>query len=113
MWLQLIRPVLCSVRSSRLVGCRMRLLLAAPGPYRWPSHARCCRGQGGGDLYIAFNAHGHECWVTLPQAPDGRRWCRVVDTNLPAPRDIMPGGNNGVDPSYGVAPFSSIILVAK
>ena len=36
-----------------------------------------------------------------------------MDTNLPAPRDITPGGNNGVDPSYGVAPYSAIVLMAK
>ena len=39
--------------------------------------------------------------------------CRLVDTNLPAPRDFTPGGNKGVDAVYGVAPFSSIILMAK
>ena len=37
----------------------------------------------------------------------------MVDTNLPAPRDFTPGGNKGVDASYGIAPFSCIVLLAK
>lgn len=51
--------------------------------------------------------------VTLPPPPPGRKWCRVVDTNLPAPRDFTPGGNRGVDAKYGVQGFSSILLIAK
>jgi isoamylase len=51
--------------------------------------------------------------VGLPPAPGGKRWCRVVDTNLPAPRDFTPGGNKGVEAKYGIQPFSSIILIAK
>lgn len=26
--------------------------------------------------------------VGLPPAPSGKRWCRIVDTNLPAPRCV-------------------------
>lgn len=66
-----------------------------------------------GDIYCAFNAHGFPINVTLPKPPSGRKWCRLVDTNLPAPKDFTPGGNNGVDPSYGVQGFSSIVLIAK
>ena len=35
-----------------------------------------CRGQGGPELYIAFNAHGFECRITLPQPPHGQHWAR-------------------------------------
>lgn len=69
--------------------------------------------KGGQDLYAAFNAHGFQVSVTLPPAPSGKKWCRLIDTNLPVPRDFTPGGNKGVEPSYGVAPFSSIVLMAK
>jgi len=70
-------------------------------------------GQGGGDLYVAFNAHTFAIDAHLPRAPEGKTWRRVVDTNLQAPKDITPGGNKGVDPVYSVQPFSSILLVAK
>ncbi|DBB13019.1 hypothetical protein WJX82_006993 [Trebouxia sp. C0006] len=70
-------------------------------------------GQGGGDLYVAFNAHTFAIDAHLPRAPEGQTWRRVVDTNLQAPKDITPGGNKGVDPVYSVQPFSSILLVAK
>ncbi|GFH19984.1 Aamy domain-containing protein [Haematococcus lacustris] len=51
--------------------------------------------------------------ASLPAPPPGRRWCRLVDTNLPPPRDFTPGGNNGVEPKYGVQAYSSILLIAK
>ena len=70
-------------------------------------------GKGGPDIYAAFNAHPFKIDVTLPRAPDGKRWCRVVDTNLPAPRDFTPGGNKGVDRVYGVQGFSSIMLIVN
>ena len=53
------------------------------------------RGQGGGDLYAAFNAHSFEVRATLPPPPAGKKWCRVVDTNLAPPKDFTPGGNAG------------------
>lgn len=70
-------------------------------------------GQGGGSLYIALNAHHFDVSVGLPPAPDGKRWCRVVDTNLPSPRDMTPEGNNGVEGSYNIVAYSSIVLIAK
>lgn len=36
-----------------------------------------------------------------------------MDTNLPAPRDFTPGGNKGVESTYGIAAYASIILLAK
>lgn len=50
--------------------------------------------------------------VDLPLPPPGQRWARVVDTNLPSPRDFTPGGNKGVDPRYNIQCFSSIMLLA-
>jgi isoamylase len=48
------------------------------------------------------------CALTLD---DGR--LRIVDTNLAPPKDFTVGGNKGVDAVYTLAPFSSILLVAK
>lgn len=71
------------------------------------------KGQGCGSVYAAFNAHGHQVDVSLPAPPAGRKWCRLVDTNLPSPKDFTPGGNAGVSASYGVQAFSCIVLIAK
>ncbi|KAI7841863.1 hypothetical protein COHA_004392 [Chlorella ohadii] len=71
------------------------------------------RGQGGGSLYAAFNAHSFEVRVGLPEPPKGHKWCRVVDTNLASPKDFTPGGNAGVDPVYFVQAYSAVLLMAK
>ncbi|KAF8065538.1 ISA3 [Scenedesmus sp. PABB004] len=71
------------------------------------------KGSGCGDVFVAFNAHGFEVPATLPKPPAGRKWCRLVDTNLPPPRDITPGGNAGVQGTYGVAAHSAIVLITK
>lgn len=68
---------------------------------------------GCGSVYIAFNAHSFEVKAPLPKPPQGRKWCRLVDTNLPSPRDFTPGGNAGVEGVYGVAPYAAIVLVSK
>eukprot|EP00775_Hariotina_reticulata_P012445 gene12445-12582_t len=68
---------------------------------------------GCGDVYIAFNAHGFEVKAHLPKTKHGKKWARLLDTNLPAPRDITPGGNAGVDAAYGVAPHSAVVLISK
>lgn len=49
----------------------------------------------------------------LPRPPPGRKWARLIDTNLPSPRDFTIGGNAGVEPVYGVAPHSAIVLITK
>jgi len=66
-----------------------------------------------GDVYCAFNAHPFQVNVHLPHPGDGRHWCRMVDTNLPSPRDFVEGGNNGVEQSYTMQAHSSIILISK
>ncbi|CAG9464293.1 unnamed protein product [Pedinophyceae sp. YPF-701] len=70
-------------------------------------------GGGPGDLYAAFNAHSRPCAAHLPPPPQGTRWCRVIDTNLPSPKDYTPGGNKGVEPVYTVEGRSAIVLIAK
>jgi isoamylase len=66
-----------------------------------------------GDLYAAFNAHPFEVTVPLPSPPAGRQWVRLVDTNLPSPRDWTAGGNAGVDERYRLQGHSAILLWAK
>lgn len=68
---------------------------------------------GGGDLYIAFNAHVFFVDIGLPSPPQGRTWHRVVDTNLPAPADFVEEGAAGIGERYNIAPFSSILLMAR
>eukprot|EP01025_Chloroclados_australasicus_P054213 TRINITY_DN6421_c0_g3_i1.p1 TRINITY_DN6421_c0_g3~~TRINITY_DN6421_c0_g3_i1.p1 ORF type:complete len:798 (-),score=59.59 TRINITY_DN6421_c0_g3_i1:187-2499(-) len=70
-------------------------------------------GQGGQGLFVAFNAHDYSILFGLPSPPSGRKWCRVVDTNLPSPRDITPQGNAGVDSKYDIQAYSSIVLMLK
>ena len=68
---------------------------------------------GGGDLYIAFNAHTYSVQIKLPPPPSGRQWYRVADTNLLSPDDFCEEGVAGVGAHYNVAPFSSVMLHAK
>jgi isoamylase len=39
-------------------------------------------------LLIIFNAHHDVVKFTLPEVPEGKRWTRLIDTNLPAPPDM-------------------------
>ncbi|GFR40449.1 hypothetical protein Agub_g977 [Astrephomene gubernaculifera] len=66
-----------------------------------------------GDIYAAFNAHSFPVPAHLPRPPPGRKWARLVDTNLPPPKDFTPGGNAGVEPVYSVQAYSCIVLIAK
>lgn len=62
---------------------------------------------------MAFNAHAHSYNVMLPQLREGRFWSRIIDTNLPPPKDFTIGGNKGVEPYYIVNAYSSILLESK
>lgn len=78
----------------------------------WP--CSCVRAHLSDPMQVIFPALSlPQVRVPLPPPPPGHKWCRVVDTALPAPRDITPGGNKGVESSYGVQPYSAILLVAK
>ncbi|KAJ8762610.1 hypothetical protein K2173_008049 [Erythroxylum novogranatense] len=67
----------------------------------------------GEDIFLAFNAHDYFVKASIPSPPYKRRWLRVVDTNLVSPDDIVPEGVPGTRSTYNVAPYSSILLVAK
>jgi len=67
-----------------------------------------------GDIYVAFNSHSFPVTVGLPQAPHGKKWHRIVDTNLPSPQDFTDGnGYGGLGASYTMVGFSSLMLLAK
>ncbi|KAL3830402.1 hypothetical protein ACJIZ3_019204 [Penstemon smallii] len=69
--------------------------------------------ENGGDIYVAFNAHDYFVKATVPLPPQGRRWLRVVDTNLESPNDFVSEGVPGIEDTYNTAPYSSIVLEAK
>ena len=50
----------------------------------------------------------------MPPPPQGKAWFRVADTNLPAPKDFDPAADRRIEGSmYNVAPFSSVVMVAR
>lgn len=65
---------------------------------------------GDQELYVAFNAGGEDRTVCLPKGAGV--WHRVVDTNLPAPRDFADKPEESPLPEgeYKLAPFSAIVL---
>ncbi|KAH0460240.1 hypothetical protein IEQ34_010903 [Dendrobium chrysotoxum] len=67
----------------------------------------------GGDIYVAFNAHDYFAKIAVPSPPNGKRWHRVVDTNLESPKDFVSEGVLFNGSVYNMAPYSSIILEAK
>ncbi|KAG0492586.1 hypothetical protein HPP92_005984 [Vanilla planifolia] len=66
-----------------------------------------------GNIYVAFNAHDYSVKTVVNSPPDGKRWHRVVDTNLPSPDDFVEEGIPYDGSTYEMAPYSSIILKAK
>ena len=71
------------------------------------------QGEYDGDVYCAINAHNFEVTVNLPHPEDGKNWRRIIDTNLPAPRDFVEGGNAGVERDYRMQSHSVIVLVSR
>ncbi|PKA50791.1 Isoamylase 3, chloroplastic [Apostasia shenzhenica] len=67
----------------------------------------------GGDIYVAFNAHDYFVKTVVPSPPNGKRWHRVVDTNLESPEDFVPEGVLFNGSGYNMAPYSSIIFESK
>lgn len=67
----------------------------------------------GRDIYLAFNAHEYFVKVLIPPPPTKMRWFRVVDTNLKSPDDFVCNGVPGIEATYNLAPYSSIMLEAK
>ncbi len=73
-------------------------------------------GPGQGDLFVILNAHWDWQRFALPPHPGPGGWRRLVDTNLPAPDDIVEEADAvAVRPagSYVAAPRSTVILLAS
>jgi isoamylase len=66
------------------------------------------------DIYMAFNASLVNLPVTLPPAPNGGRWKRVIDTSLPSPEDIVPDEDAPVvtGERYLIRRESCIVLIS-
>jgi glycogen operon protein len=68
------------------------------------------------DFYVACNASNSPMEFVVPVAPSGKRWCRVVDTSMQSPEDILESdGRLTVTEASDVAvpPFAMIILIAE
>ncbi|CAJ1410230.1 unnamed protein product [Effrenium voratum] len=73
-------------------------------------HDHHATGQGYAGLMVAFNA-GHE--VRCCDLPQDKPWYRIIDTNLPAPKDICENEASSVkitSQSYVMQPYSCIVL---
>ena len=67
-------------------------------------------------FFFVLNADHETKRVSIPAAPSGDRWYRVVDTSLPSPLDIASDGEETqLDPSdhYFVSPRSTVVLRTK
>jgi len=68
------------------------------------------------DFYVAINAWQEPIDFRIPISPSGRRWRRVIDTNLPSPRDIVELDDGPLVPNggkYPVAMRSLLVLVSE
>jgi glycogen operon protein len=91
-----------------------------PGEPDWTGQKRVLafqlRGAGGNpDLCVLLNAHWEWQKFALPPHGGQWRWRRLVDTNLPAPDDIVEAKDAvPLRPAdqYVAAPRSTVILVA-
>ena len=78
-------------------------------------YARQETGECDADIYMAFNPSPYTRVVTLPDAPNGMPWKRVIDTSLPFPEDFLDEAAAPQLPalSYKVKRRSMIVLVAE
>ncbi|MFO0846150.1 MAG: hypothetical protein U0797_27865 [Gemmataceae bacterium] len=68
------------------------------------------------DFYMAFNAWKDGLTFTVPPAPQGRPWRRVVDTAQAPPLDIVVREQGPVIlpwTRYWMAPFSLLVLLSE
>jgi glycogen operon protein len=68
------------------------------------------------DFYMAFNACAEWATFTVPPAPQGRPWRRVVDTAQASPLDIVVREQGAVIHAwsrYAMAPFSLLVLLSE
>jgi isoamylase/glycogen operon protein len=66
------------------------------------------------DIYVAFNAQDHAITLHIPPPPHMKNWRWVINTALPSPDDIYENDRGPIfkDPTYKIAPYSAIVLIA-
>jgi isoamylase len=66
-------------------------------------------------FHVIFNAYWEPLNFEIPSAPSGKKWCRLIDTNLASPDDIVDEKNAVIinDNSYYAEKRSVILLMAK
>lgn len=68
------------------------------------------------DFYVAFNTDIYDITLTLPSAPEGTHWYRVVDTSINGNDDVRESGNEEVlikQTHYVLVSQSAIVLMSK
>jgi len=89
---------------------------SAAGPVDFSPEARtlayclCGLSQNDNDLYVLINAYWEDVEFAIQE---GYGWKRVVDTSLPAPRDVLEPGNEEPigDSHYRVKARSVVVLI--
>ncbi|KAK4537761.1 hypothetical protein CDCA_CDCA14G3786 [Cyanidium caldarium] len=76
---------------------------------------RLVDGERSDDVLVGFNAGAERRTVSMPPLPDGRKWVRVVDTNLTPPADIADGNpvSTKIDSTYVMQPWSALVLQSR
>ncbi len=66
------------------------------------------------DFYLIFNAAPTSLTFSLPRPSPGKSWWLAVDTAQPAPRDILPAGQEiKVGKKYTAQSRSAVVLISR
>ncbi len=68
------------------------------------------------DFYIATNTDIYDLTITIPAAPEGKKWYVVADTALNSPEDIFEAGNEELlreQRRYVLISGATVILMSK
>lgn len=64
-------------------------------------------------LYAIFNTYWSELTFELPELPEHKRWCTIIDTTRREDSLIMPSSAPAImSPEYRAGPRSSVVLMA-
>ena len=78
------------------------------------SHTLAASGyiENGPAFHLMLNAFWQALNFAVPAPPENASWVRVIDTFLPAPRDIVDTPTDRVTSSYLVQPRSTVLLMS-
>jgi len=78
------------------------------------SHTLAASGyiENGPAFHLLLNAFWQALNFAVPAPPENASWVRVIDTFLPAPRDIVDTPTDRVTSSYLVQPRSTVLLMS-